>query len=225
MCNKIDLTGKRFGRLVVLNFDKEKRRDNYKYYWICKCDCGNIKSICGGSLKNGLSKSCGCLQKLNAKKRCKYRNYKHGFFGTKFYTIWAALIGRCRNIKNKDYKNYGGRGITYDPQWKEFINFKNDMYFKYIYAKKLYGEKCLSIEREDVNGNYEFNNCIFIPKPDQNKNRRMNKQFEAISPDGKKYFSKTQNGFARQNNLLVNGINLCLRKVYKQYNGWRFNYV
>jgi hypothetical protein len=158
-----DLTGKKLNRLLVLRMSL--KRDNYRnIYWKCLCDCGNIKIINGKNLRSDHTKSCGCLNMEIST--------KHGFKNTKLYNIWSHIKQRCNDKNTLYYKHYGGRGIKYDPKWEQFINFKKDMYFKYIYAKKKYGEFCLSIEREDVNGNYCFNNCIFIPLFDQAKNRR-----------------------------------------------------
>jgi hypothetical protein len=167
----INLKGKKFNRLLVLRMSLRKGCSG-QIYWKCRCNCGNISFVDTGHLLNNHSKSCGCLQK----EKTKEIHYKHGFSFrkgiTKFYQCWQRIKQRCDNYKTNNYKYYGDRGITYDSKWKEFLEFKNDMYFKYIYAKRIYGEKYLSIERMNVNGNYCFDNCIFIPLKDQNKNKR-----------------------------------------------------
>jgi|SRR5574343_202528 len=94
----------------------------------------------------------------------------HGMSYTRFYKSWKNMKYRCDNPNIPGYENYGGRGITYDPKWKYFENFFKDMYFKYLYAIKQLKINQPSIERINVNGNYNFENCIFINKPDQNKN-------------------------------------------------------
>jgi hypothetical protein len=136
------------------------------------CDCGKIKVINYYDLINGKIKSCGCWKSnpLAYPNRKKHGHCSKG--NTKFYNIWQGIKNRCNNKKYKDYQWYGARGITYDSSWNDFLGFKKDMYFKYIYAKKQLKITDLSIERIDVNGNYCFKNCIFISKSKQSKNRR-----------------------------------------------------
>lgn len=163
----IDLTNQKFGRLIVLK--PRLQKDNRgRTYWICKCKCGNITSIRSDHLQNGAIQSCNCITKEG-------NNKKHKMSHTKFYSMWNNMKQRCSNINNLKYKNYGGRGIIYDSKWENFIFFYNDMYFKYLYYKRIYGKNHLSLERKDVNGNYCFNNCIFIPLSEQPKNRRNTK--------------------------------------------------
>lgn len=100
------------------------------------------------------------------------------------------------------------------------------MYFKWAYAKKKYGKDVqLSIERIDVNGNYDFNNCIFIPKNEQQKNQRKNKWFKAISPNGEEFISNNQSEFARQYKLHQGTISLCLNGFINDVDGWFFNFI
>jgi hypothetical protein len=167
----IDLTGQKFERLLVLRKGLKRypgKNSSAYVHWKCKCDCGNILTIGGDSLRNNHAKSCGCIKKE------KFINMitKHNDAGKQFYMCWYNMKHRCNNSSNKHFKNYGGRGITYDPKWENYKKFKEDMYFKYLYALKQLSMKTPSIEREDVNGNYCFDNCIFIPRPEQNKNKR-----------------------------------------------------
>lgn len=148
----------------------------------------------------------------------------HGFFGTQFYYYWSHLKQRCNNPKSKRYKDYGGRGITYDPKWETFEGFKKDMFFKYLYALKQLQLKQPSLERLNVNGNYCFDNCIFIEFLDQNKNKQQNKWFKAISPKGKIYKSKNQREFARKNNFCYKRLNKCLNSN-ETYRKWKFEYM
>lgn len=120
----------------------------------------------------GHTKSCGRLLKEHIIKVGK-NNKTHGESKEKFYHIWSGMKSRCDNQNSIDYKNYGGRGITYNPKWKIYKGFKEDMWFKWIYAKKKFGKKIkLSLERINVNGNYCFENCIFIPMSEQYKNKQ-----------------------------------------------------
>lgn len=96
-------------------------------------------------------------------------NYKHGYFGTPTYKSWAGIKERCKNKGRPGFKNWGGRGITYDPRWESFENFVADM-----------GE-CpdgMSIDRIDNNGNYELSNCRWATWKEQARNRRNTRLFE-----------------------------------------------
>lgn len=162
----------RFSRLTTIKiYGKTKNRG---ILWECVCDCGNIKIAYSGHLRSGDIQSCGCLQIESIKRIAT----KHGMEKTKFYGIWASMKYRCNNNKSVSYKNYGGRGITHDPRWDDFINFKKDMYQAYVFAKKKYRKELkiknnyISIERKDVNGNYYKENCCWIPMNEQYKNKR-----------------------------------------------------
>lgn len=155
------MKGKTFNNWKVLR-QSLKKDSSGNLYWICKCICGKIKSVRGTTLRNGESKSCSHINP----------NFKHGLYKSFLYKTWTGMKERCNTPSTTNYKNYGGRGIKYDPKWNNFLNFKNDMYFKWVWAKKKYFNQKLSIERKDVNGNYCFENCIFIPLKDQAKNRR-----------------------------------------------------
>lgn len=161
----IDLTGKKFGRLTVLYSEgKIYNSKNRCYYWMCRCDCGNLKSVRGAHLKNGLVNSCGCLkkEKLSIPK-------KHGFCDTKIYGVWEGIKDRCYRQKNSSYKNYGGRGIIMCEDWKNnFSNFYN-------WAIQNGYKEGLSIDRIDVNGNYEPTNCRWITQKEQCNNTRVNR--------------------------------------------------
>lgn len=215
-----NIINERYGRLVVKEYKGVSK--NQKSIWLCKCDCGNEKLIVSGSLINKVTKSCGCLLKENAIKL----KYSHGFCGTKFYKIWMDMKDRCRRKTRKDYKHYGGRGITYDSKWENFLGFHEDMYFSYRYAQINKGIKKPSIERKNVNGNYNKENCTWIPLKDQHYNTRRNKWFKATSPDGIEHLSKIQSKFAIDNKLSENKINGCLRNSFnKSHKGWQFEYV
>lgn len=157
---QIDLTGKRFGRLVVL--EKSDRNNLQEVQWLCQCDCGVVKAIVGARLRQGRTTSCGCLHRESVQALRASHRKSH----TRTFRIWSQMKTRCSNPKNIRWHCYGGRGIKVCDRWmNSFESFLEDM-----------GE-CpdgYSIERIDVNGNYEPSNCKWIPLSRQAANTRQN---------------------------------------------------
>lgn len=158
--NSIKIEGQRFGRLIVI-----KRIKNNKF--LCKCDCGNFKTIEKSSLLSKNTKSCGCLARETSKKTL----YKHGFYGTKIYKIYYSMKNRCYYHKNISFSNYGARGIKICKEW---LNKENGFLNFYNWAIENGYKEGLSIDRIDVNGNYEPNNCRWVTRAFQNNNKRNN---------------------------------------------------
>lgn len=167
MPNKIDLTGNRYGKLVVLS-EMLGRNIHGNILWLCQCDCGNTKAIIGGSLKNGSTTSCGChgLSML-AKNRSTHGNSSRNI-RSKEYQAWDAMIQRCTNSKSVHYSDYGGRGIKVCDRWlNDFESFLADM------GKKPSDKH--SLDRfPNVNGNYEKSNCRWALWHQQCRNKRSN---------------------------------------------------
>lgn len=156
----IDLKGQKFGRLQVLSRALNSKAGHAR--WFCRCDCGRERVVQGVNLRSGNSKSCrSCSTSQN--------NQTHGQSGTPLYRVWQAMIQRCENPNDKYYKNYGGRGIKVCPEWKkDFTTFMT-------WALANGYEKGLSIDRINNDGNYESENCRFVPMARQSRNTRRNK--------------------------------------------------
>jgi hypothetical protein len=164
---KIDLTGKVFGRLAVVSEDPVKSLSG-KTRWNCRCECGNLTVVITASLNNGSTKSCGCLQKEVASSNSPKT---HGMFGSQEYNSWQSMKSRCTNENNQDYPDYGGRGITVCDEWmNSFEAFYRDM-----------GPKPgpgYSLDRGEVNGNYNKDNCRWATPTEQSNNKRNNVRYE-----------------------------------------------
>lgn len=159
----IDLTGQRFGRLVVL---RRAANHGVRVTWECRCDCGNTCEVTSDRLRRGVTHSCGCYHRECVAKMAKTIGIKHGYYGTRLYTTWQSMKQRCYYKGSKNYKNYGARGITICEEWKNsFDNFR-----KWAFSNGY--SDTLTIERKDVNGNYCPENCMWIPPEAQSRNRR-----------------------------------------------------
>lgn len=157
---RINLTGKQFGRLTVVQASGITKNKSVR--WLCQCDCGHKKVIDGASLRYGATRSCGCLLVETAKKQ--KPRLTHGKTKTKVYRAWAKMKARCKDTNDKRWEHYGGRGISVCSRWSDFESFYADM-----------GEPPTeehSLDRIDVNGDYCRENCRWATPKEQARNQR-----------------------------------------------------
>ncbi len=162
-----DLTGQRFGKLVVVA--RSHVNGSRKVCWECRCECGGVSCPTTGNLKFGLTQSCGC----GVVAATTARNYKHGFAHQKdsgYYT-WKGMISRCTNPASEKYTDYGGRGIKVCERWlHSFLAFYIDM--------RPWERGSRSLDRKDVNGDYCPENCRWATSREQCYNKRNSRKVE-----------------------------------------------
>ena len=160
----IDLVGRKFGRLTVVSEAERTRSKGGASIrmWNCVCDCGNKRTLSSSALTGCNTKSCGCYKKDVNKKRFT----KHGLSKTKLYRVWSSIKDRCYRDGCKGYIDYGIRGIVMCDEWK------SDFQAFYTWAMNNGYKRELSIDRIDVDGDYEPSNCRWATIKEQSRNRR-----------------------------------------------------
>ena len=163
MSKMIDLTDRRFGKLYVVkrveNFYSET--SNFQdTQWLCRCDCGNELVVRKAALIYHGKSHCGCVKK--------YMPIKHGMSHTRIHNIWLGMKDRCLNSNSESYQNYGERGIKICSEWLGDSGFEN--FYKWAMENGYSDE--LTIDRKDVNGNYDPSNCQWATHEEQNNNTR-----------------------------------------------------
>jgi hypothetical protein len=166
MSRFIDLTGKKFGRLLVLSFD-HKGKDGTTF-WRCKCDCGKEKDVRSDCLTSGSTMSCGCLNVDLSSSRIKHGDGRRAV-SVRLYRILVNIKQRCENKKHPCYKHYGERGIKLCSEWRDYSIFKQ-------WALENGYQDNLSIDRINNDGNYEPSNCRWVSQKIQTNNTRSNRR-------------------------------------------------
>jgi hypothetical protein len=163
---KLDISGQRFGKLVAVKQGPSDISPSRKHIkWECLCDCGNVTLARLNSLRSGAAKSCGCIKKSGDIHRT------HGMTGSPEYMAWHRMKKRCADPSHPDFYLYGARGISVCREWiSSFEHFYKDMGVR--------PSNKHSIERLDVNGNYEPENCIWATNYVQSRNRRNSVYYE-----------------------------------------------
>lgn len=167
----IDLSGKRFGDWIVLvRVPRPLDRVCNGAYWLCQCACElkTQKVVHSRMLRSGKSTVCGLCQK-SEKHKYRGRSIKYGAF----YSTWSKMMGRCYTKKDNSYLHYGARGIKVSLKWHNFDNFLG-------WALKSEWQKGLTLERKNVNGNYNPKNCTWATAQEQASNRRRTKVEKAF---------------------------------------------
>lgn len=165
----IDRTGERFGRLTVVSRadDYISNKGAHHVRWNCKCDCGNMTTVDVVQLVSGKTKSCGCL--LAEKQES--GNVIHGGRYDRLYKVYSNMKNRCYNENSADYKYYGGRGITICDEWLNSYSAFKDWAYNNGYDESADKGAC-TIDRIDVDGNYDPTNCRWVDMATQSRNRR-----------------------------------------------------
>lgn len=165
----IDLTGQKFGKLVVVERYSNKGKE---IRWVCKCECGNQSVVMGRNLRNGSTKSCGCYNSEQPR--------THGMSRTRFYTLWASMLRRCSVDKGKVYEMYKGKGVDVCPEWREFERFFEDMHDSYRKHTSEFGERNTTLDRIDGDKGYSLENCRWATYEKQSRNRSFANEYPGV---------------------------------------------
>jgi hypothetical protein len=168
MSHPIDHTGKRYGRLTAIrrDFDNEKTGT----FWVCRCDCGNEKTVNAANLQKGRTLSCGCLQRERTSQASMKHGCTSGHKKTAEYTTWRSMLNRCEREDLQSFSRYGGRGIRVCERWHSFEAFLADMGLRPSSQHQL--------DRIDGDGNYEPGNVRWVTAKENCRNKSNNRLVE-----------------------------------------------
>lgn len=160
-----DLTGQRYGRLVVMS--KTEERVHRHVVWKCVCDCGNECFVPSNALSTGRTQSCGCLMKESRG----VSRITHHMSNEKIYAVWQGMRKRCFSTYHKNYDSYGARGITVCREWNESF----EAFYDYVSQLPHFGEPGYSLDRINNDGNYEPGNVRWATQKEQMNNTRKSR--------------------------------------------------
>lgn len=183
--------GMRFGKWIVLS--QSTNRGN-RHHWFCRCDCGTERSVCGKNMATGISTNCGCVRKQSLPASRK----KHGESQSSLYKRWKAMVQRCTKSSDRNFPNYGGRGIRVCREWLQFEPFR-DWALQHGY------DGSLTLDRIDNNQGYAPENCRWVSQIDNCNNKRGNLWIEAFGE------RKTLSEWSRDPRCKTSQSNLCRR--------------
>jgi hypothetical protein len=169
MTTPLDLTGQRFGRLVAEEIASQGTGRGLR--WRCRCDCGSVKVVSSAELRRGDVKSCGCLQRENARVQGRAKR-THGMSKTTEYSIWNRMVTRCTNPEDRDYPYYGGRGITVCDEWRTSF----EAFFEHMGRRP---SRAHTIDRIDNACGYGPGNVRWATRLVQSNNQRSNRRLTA----------------------------------------------
>lgn len=214
MPKRLDLVGKKFGQLTVLEFYDVNHGMSR---WRCRCDCGNETIVYGNHMLSGNTQSCGCVGREKRRKACT----KHGQSHARIYQVWADMKDRCYNPNNCAYEYYGGKGIRVCDDWLIPNNF-----FEWAFANGY--DDSLTIDRLDANGWYEPNNCRWVTQHDNvlaMLHSKSKKHWAINYSTGKRFEFTIIKDFARAHGLNHRIVSAILRGEHRPINDWDFGVV
>lgn len=168
---KLELAGKRFGRLLVIKYFGTGKKKGDRPRWVCLCDCGKEKVIGRSNLRSGSAVSCGCFAREQAAQRLR----THGGSKDPLWQPWNSMMKRCYKTLYHDYGRYGGRGIQVCERWRNFISFQADMKESFLAHAQEHGRKDTTLERVDNERGYSPENCNWATRKIQARNRAKTK--------------------------------------------------
>lgn len=168
-----DFIGQRFGRLVILKTEPNKKGSGSRTIATVQCDCGIVKTILFNNIRKGATNSCGCLNSEIASSRCEKLNIDHGLSRHPLYIVWRGMLNRCSNPDDVSYPNYGAKGVTVCDEWRNnFIVFYN-------WAIANGWSEGLQLDK-DIKGNgvvYSPEMCCFVTRKQNGKKKKNNLLF------------------------------------------------